>query len=156
MSDPLEEAHLAYIRRDLATARQIVDDILLCEPLNDEALLLRDSIEREMVEAQADAIRNEGWVSRLDPKGWQVVGIGMGGLLCVAFAAYLTVGALERVGRLGLAGKVRVSSGTGYASLPIHLLFAGPVVLTLAGVYLLWSVREFMNSIRGPTDDDNN
>src|SRR5260370_24572393 len=98
MHDPLEEAHLAYIRRDLAAARLIVDSILLGEPLNDEALLLRDSIEREMVERQADDIRNEGWVSRLNPEAWQVVGIGMGGLLCIAFAAYLTIGALERAG----------------------------------------------------------
>jgi hypothetical protein len=147
--DLLQMAHLAYIRGDLTTARRIVDELLIGDPQNPTALRLRDAIESQIVERQAAAIRNEGWLSRLEPTRLEVALIVLSGLVCIALAGYWAIWPVQMAIRYGLTAQVRHRVGVvTYATSPVHYLLAGPLFLAAFGGFLLYSVLAFLHELR--------
>jgi hypothetical protein len=126
-----------------------VDELLIGDPQNPTALRLRDAIESQIVERQAAAIRNEGWLSRLEPTRLEVALIVLSGLVCIALAGYWAIWPVQMAIRYGLTAQVRHRVGVvTYATSPVHYLLAGPLFLAAFGGFLLYSVLAFLHELR--------
>src|SRR3989442_15834026 len=129
MVDSVEQAHLARQRGDFDSARAMIEDLLARDPANREAMVLRDEIEREIVDRRITEEAKKGWLDRLETSPAQGVGLFAAGVALLCVAAYLGVGPIKLAMRGGLFTRVKHPIRGGFhATFPVHFFFAGPVV----------------------------
>lgn len=144
--DELHRAHLAYLRGDLAETREILDALLAADPTNEEAMNLREAAEAASVERQAAEIRRENWLSLMQPTPIEFLGLALLALALIGLALYSAAEPVRLALAYGLNGETSYQAGVYRIPARVHLLFAIPLLLLAAGLYLGHScVRYFLD-----------
>jgi hypothetical protein len=151
--NPLEAAHLAYMRADYENARRILDSLLAADPRNETALRLRDLAERAQADSCAAEAARECWLSRLQPSGIMFAGVVLLAVGFLALGAWAAVDPVRLALLHGLTGQARYPSGTVYISAPVHFLFARPLLLLAVGLYLSYTCLRHILSLNSRDSD---
>ncbi len=146
----LQHAHFAFVKKELAEAREMVDGVVEALPDLRRARELQDKIAAAQVEASVHEEQRTGWMEALDwseSKAKLVMGVGI--LLLVA-AIIFSIPVIQYGMQGGFSQEIYVTTRRGSRTpfpVPLHLLLLRPSLMLLIGGAMAWVgyryLREF-------------
>ncbi|HZT41997.1 MAG TPA: hypothetical protein VFA07_07395 [Chthonomonadaceae bacterium] len=147
--DPLEEAHLAFIRGNVRQAYDLVESVLKTEPENDSARRLLAKIEKAQMEDITKQERTaNSWLATLDPDTYTIIGMIITGIFLVIVGIVMAIHPILLGFQRGFSTQIVVNPDADESGarghFPIHILLAFPCLFIGIGAYLLYSVYRYL------------
>jgi hypothetical protein len=140
--NPVEQAHLLYVRGDLAEARDLLQMHISAHPSDQEAWKLLHQVERDQVEEVIVKGRKNGWLRNLQLTGPQLACLALFGIFLIVVGIGVSIHPFILGLQDGFYTEMPISgvfwAGRGYSThyTPSQVLFY-PTFWTIGGIIAL-------------------